>query len=77
METIVDWCVGISFLIFVALGVTSCAKESKKPGFELKKAEWICSKEDIQTRFQATVMGNQTMMMPVTDVTCIEWKRKY
>lgn len=65
--------VGLSLLAIVG----SCVQESRRPGFELKKADWRCTAEHTEYITTLVAAGNNTYVPIITPYTvCDQWTRK-
>jgi len=58
-----------------ALFVTAVVVDSKRPGFELKKADWNCTESHQHIWTQFIQSGKTTVPVIHTDTVCDNWKR--
>jgi hypothetical protein len=61
-------------LVIVAVGVTGY-NDIQRPILELKKDEWVCVKEEKRTQLQPLLVGKTTILQPILNTYCTEYKR--
>lgn len=73
-----EWALGGMLVVLVlalaAVGVGAW-KDSKRPTFELKKDDWECVKDERRTHLRPMLVGKVTIMQPVTNTVCLEYRR--
>ena len=65
------WIVGLAIAMTLVAVPLLYYKEGQKPGFELKKDEWTCAKEE---RHTILVMAGK-VMVPQTRTECVQWDK--
>ena len=62
--------IALGALVFIAAW-----QDSERPTFELKKADWECVKAEHRTHLQPMLIGKMTIMQPITNTVCLEYRR--
>lgn len=63
----------VLILVAVGWGVYS---ESQRPTIEIKKDDWECVKWEQRTHLQPILIGKMTIMQPMTNTICVEYRRR-
>ena len=61
-------------LIGTAIGWEAYNK-SHRPTIEIKKDDWKCVKSEQRTSLQPMLIGNLTILQPMIESVCVEYKR--
>lgn len=67
--------VGVFALVGALIGLLVWA-ETTSPAFNLKKADWTCTRSEQHTTYQPVLINNQTHMLPVTTPVCVEYTKR-
>ena len=68
----------IFFSVFslIALLIYIVYLETTSPVISIKRDDWNCVKEEMNSSLQPTMVGNNMVMLPVFTKDCVEYKKK-
>lgn len=60
----------------IAFGAVALYQDSKRPTFELKKGDWICSAQ--RTEYHTVMIPSGKVLVPIVQTTevCDQWSRR-
>ena len=61
-------------LIGAAIG-WEAYNDIQRPTIEIKKDDWECVKSEQRTHLQPMLIGNITILQPITSTVCLEYMR--
>lgn len=76
LEDAFMWGTGLAVVALVGFVIYAGVEESKRPGFELKKADWDCAKTSSWTTFSTTLVGEVVITTPIHHTECVNWRKK-
>ncbi|WP_148282930.1 hypothetical protein [Pseudogulbenkiania sp. NH8B] len=50
-------------------------QDAQSPHFQLKKSDWVCTREKLETILMPVSTGNSTTLIPETSSVCVEYRR--
>lgn len=62
-------------VLLILAGGTAIWLDSKSPHFQLKKSDWLCTREKLETTLIPVATGNSATLLPTTKVLCVEYRR--
>lgn len=75
----IEWAIIAAIVAILGSIAFFAVQDSRRPGFELKKADWACSNshEEATTTYMNMGDGKTIVLMPITTTTrvCDQWSR--
>lgn len=64
-----------AIVFILAALIWKAYSDSRSPTMELKKNEWVCTKQEVKTCLQPVPINNTVQMLPIASSVCVEYKR--
>lgn len=78
--TWIEWVMAVAIVSILCAIIYGGYRESQRPGFTLKKDDWVCaaSHEESTTTFVNTGDGKTIVLIPITTTStvCDQWHRR-
>jgi hypothetical protein len=86
-----EWAVGMRFedammwipsalavvvIAFVGWLGWSAYADSQRPTVDLKRDDWECTKSEARSHLQPVLVGQVTVLIPMTTTVCVEYARR-
>lgn len=69
------WMMSAAIVCMIGLLGWELVSAARSPGFELRKDEWRCTKDQVVSYPQAFPTGKSVILIPQTRVECVRWDR--